>query len=76
MQCLTSHTVPQNELLSVIETIVSSVKASSDVVKCFQGSEAQGFIDVMDEACHRQIQSPSFWFVDLYSDLLLPFDMH
>ena len=49
---LISRTVPQHELLSVIETIFSNVKAA-DTVKCLEESDAQTFIDIVDEACHR-----------------------
>lgn len=52
LQHLISRAVPQHELPSVIETVFSNVKAA-DVVKCLQESDAQTFIDVLDEAGHR-----------------------
>lgn len=49
---LISRTVPQHELLSVIETIFSNVKAAN-TIKYLEESDAQTFIDIVDEACHR-----------------------
>lgn len=51
---LVSRAVPQHELPSVIGAVVSNVKAT-DIIRCLQGSNAQTFIDVMDEACHRTV---------------------
>jgi len=56
LQRLVGRAVPQNELPSVIETIVSNVKAP-DIVKTLQGNDAQTFADIMDEACHHAITS-------------------
>lgn len=50
LQRLVSRGVPQDELLSLIEKIVTNMKAG-DVVECLRGSGAQIFIDVIDEAC-------------------------
>ena len=47
LQLLISRAVPQNELASLIETIFSNKVA--DVVGRLQGSDAQTFIDVIDE---------------------------
>ena len=52
LQRLASRAVPQDELSSTIETIVSKVKAA-DVAKYIQENDAQTFIDVIDEACHH-----------------------
>ena len=54
LQRLVSRAVSQDELSSVIETVLSNVKAA-DIVKCLQGREAQAFTDVIDEACHHPI---------------------
>lgn len=54
LERLVNRTVPQHELPLVVETIVSNVKAA-DIVECLQGSDAQTFIDVIDEACHHFI---------------------
>ena len=56
LQRLVDPAVPQAELLSVIETIVSNVKAA-DIVKHLQLSDAQAFVNVIDQACHRTIPS-------------------
>jgi len=56
MQRLANRVVSQAELPSVIERIVSSVEAT-DVVKRFQGNNAQRFIDVIDEARYHIVQS-------------------
>lgn len=52
LQHLISRAIPQHELSSIIETVFSNVKAA-DIVKCLQESDAQAFIDVLDEAGHR-----------------------
>ena len=65
LQRLVSHDVPRDELPSVIKTIASSVKAA-DIVEYLQESDAQTFIDVMDEACHHAIPSIRSCFVDLF----------
>ena len=56
LQRLVSRDVPQDELRSVIETIISNVRAA-DIVECLQESGAQTFVDVMDEVCHHTISS-------------------
>ena len=50
LQCLVSRSVPQDELPSLIETVVSSAKAAN-IVQCLQGSDAQVFIDMVDQVC-------------------------
>ena len=64
LQRLVSRDVPQDELPSVIETIISNVKAA-DIVGCLQENDAQTFIDVMDEVCHHTIPSRGNWSNDL-----------
>ena len=54
LQRLVSRDVPQDELPSVIEAIVSDTKAT-DIVECLQGGDAQTFIDVIDKARHHAI---------------------
>ena len=65
LQRLVSRDVPQDELPSVIEAVISNAKAA-DIVKCLQESDAQTFIDVMDEARHHAILSSMNQFIDLY----------
>ena len=48
---LVGNAVPQDELLSVIGTIVSNVKAAN-IVKELEGNDAQTFADTIDEARH------------------------
>jgi hypothetical protein len=45
---LVSDAVPQDELASLVETIVSNLKAD-DIVQSLRENEAQTFIDIMDE---------------------------
>ena len=52
LQRLLSRDVPQHELPSVIETVVSNLKAA-DIVECLQEDDAQAFIDTIDEACRH-----------------------
>ena len=63
---LVSRTVPQDELPSVIETIVSNLKAA-DIVEQLRGNDTQTFVDIIDEACHRSIPSPRNWLIDTLS---------
>ena len=63
LQRLVNRAILQDELPSVIGTIVSNME-STDIVKCLQASEAQTFIDVIDEACHHPIQPLGDWFID------------
>ena len=65
LQRLVSRSAPQDELPSVIETVVSNVKAV-DIVNCLKGDDAQTFIDVIDEVCHHTISWPRSRFVDLF----------
>jgi len=62
---LASCTVPRDELPSLIETIVSNMKAA-DIVKCLRESDARTFVDVTDEAFHKAIPSLRNLFVDLF----------
>lgn len=48
LRCLVSRAIPQDELPSLIETVVSDAEAA-DIVKCLQGSDVQTFIDVVAE---------------------------
>jgi len=73
LQLLVCRAVPQDELPSVIESIVSNVKAI-DIVNCLHGTEVQAFIDVVDEVRHRAIPPSNNWFIDFHSDLLIPVD--
>ena len=65
LQRLVTRTIHQDELPSVIATIVSNVKAS-DIVECLQESDAQTFVDIMDEACHHTIPSLRNQLIDLF----------
>ena len=47
---LVSGAVPQIEIPSVIETIVTNTKAAA-IVETLQGNDAQTFIDVVDAVC-------------------------
>ena len=49
---LLSRAVSQDELPSVIETIISNAKAA-DIAGSFRGSDAQTFIDIIDEASYH-----------------------
>ena len=69
LQRLVSRSVPQDELSSVIETVVSNVSAAG-IVKYLQGNDAQTFVDIMDLACHYAISSLNKWFIDLLSNPL------
>ena len=46
LQRLVSGTVPQDELASLVERMVSDVKPAA-IVGCLRGSDAQTFIEVM-----------------------------
>ncbi|KAF9642628.1 kinase-like protein [Thelephora ganbajun] len=70
LQCLLSRAVSHDELSSLIETIVSNVKAA-DIVQYLQGSDAQAFIDVIDEACHHTLQSLRNQLIDFCLDFLV-----
>jgi len=71
LQRLVSGAVPQDELPSAIETILSNVKAA-DIVRSLQRSDAQTFIDVMDEVRHHPIQLVRKLFINLCFNLLFP----
>ena len=68
-QRLISGAVPQDELTSLIEIVLSSEKAT-DVVDCLQGNDVQTFIDVIDAVWHRALPPPKNWLTYLRSDLL------
>ena len=55
-QRLISHSVPQDELLLLLETIFSD-KKRTDMVKRLQVSDAQAFIDIIDEVSHWALYS-------------------
>ena len=65
---MVSRAVPQDELPSVIETIVSNVKAANIVTELTR-DEAQAFADIIDEACHHVIPSLRNRFIDLRFNL-------
>ena len=65
---LVNRVVPRDELPSVVEIIVSSVKAAN-VAECLEEGEAQPFIDAMDEARHRVMPSPRNCFTDLFTSI-------
>ena len=67
---MVSRAVPQDELLSVIETIVSNVKAAT-IVRELKGDDPQTFADIMDEVCYYIIPSLKKLLVELRSDLFL-----
>ena len=50
MVCLLSPNVPQDELPSAIETIISNAKVA-DIAGSLRGGDAQTFIDIIDEVC-------------------------
>jgi hypothetical protein len=50
LQRLISPTVPPDEIRSLIETVALNMKAA-DIVQYLQGSDAQIFIDVIDQVC-------------------------
>lgn len=75
LQRLVNRAVPQDELPSVIETIVSSVKAAN-VVECLEGGDAQSFIDAISEARHHIVPSPRNCFTDSVSIISLPSIRH
>ncbi|KAF9642586.1 kinase-like protein [Thelephora ganbajun] len=70
LQHLISRVVPHDELPPLIEAIVSNVKAA-DIVQCLQGSDAQVFIDVIDEACHHTLQSLRNQLIDFCLNFLV-----
>ena len=56
---LVCRAVPQDEIFSVIETVVSNVKAA-DIVEYLQENDAQTFIDIIDQARHYAFLSLEF----------------
>ena len=63
LQRLVSSEVSKDELPSLIESIVSNIKAG-DIVGCLNGNDAQIFVDVIDEARSQAIPSLRNSFVD------------
>ena len=70
LQRLVGSSVSQDELPSLIRTIVSNVKPA-DIHKCLERSaDAQAFIDVLDKVCdgtklHRNEPNVNLFFVRL-----------
>ena len=60
---LVSQAVLQDELPSVVETIVSTMKAAS-IVEFLEEGDAQTFVDVIDEARRRTIPALMNFFID------------
>ena len=50
LQRLVSDSVPHDELLPLIELVVTNVKAAS-IVGFLKGNDAQTFIDMIDQVC-------------------------
>ena len=59
---LISPSVLQDELPSLIETIFSNVGVT-DIADCLQGSDAQTFIDIIDQVRHHPLPSPGHWLI-------------
>jgi len=53
-QRLINHTVPQDELPSLIETVFSG-RGWTDMVDCLQVNDAQAFVDMIDWVSHRAL---------------------
>jgi hypothetical protein len=51
LQRLVSGSAPRDELSSLIETVVSNVRADAVVDRGLQGIDAQTFVDVLDQVC-------------------------
>ena len=75
LQRLVSRAVPRDELLFVIETIVSNLKAA-DIVERLQGEDTQTFADIIDEARHHIISSLNNWLIDTLPDPLFLLSSH
>ena len=73
LQRLVGRAVPRDDLPSVIETIVSNMKTTS-IVECLERSEAQIFIDTIDEARHHTIPLLGSRFTDPHFNLLISVD--
>ena len=71
LQRLANRAVPPEELPSVVETIVSSVKAAN-IAQCLEEGDAQPFIDAIDEARHRVDPLPRNCFTDFPFNLFPP----
>lgn len=56
LQRLISHTVPQEELPSLIREIFSDGNAA-DMIDRLQERDAQAFIDITDGVCHQTLNS-------------------
>ena len=72
LQRLVSRGVTRDEIPSVIETLVSNLKAA-DIAERLRGKDTQTFIDILDEACHHAIPSLKNWIVDTLSNPLFLF---
>jgi hypothetical protein len=68
-QRLISGAVPQDEIASLIGTILSNEKAIN-VVDRLQGNDVQTFIDVIDAVWHHALPPLENGSIDLYFDLL------
>lgn len=69
LERLVSRVIPQGELPSVIETIISNMKAAN-IVESLQGNDAQTYIDVIDEACHHPFRYLGILLIDLRPNLV------
>lgn len=65
LQRLVSSSISQDELSSLIETVVSNTKAAN-IVQCLRGSDAQIFIDVIDQVCGAITFQKNGFTVDLF----------
>ena len=63
-QRLIDPAVPQSEVASLVEIVFSNRKVA-DLARHLRGSEAQVFIDVIDEVRHHTRPSPRHWFIYL-----------
>ena len=69
LQRLLNRAVPQDKLPSVIETIVSNLKAA-DIVERLRGDDPQTFADIIDEARHHTISLLNNWSIKTLPDPL------
>jgi hypothetical protein len=69
-QRLISGAVPQDELASLIETILSSEKVT-EMVDRLQGSDVQTFIDALAAVRHHALPPPENGLIDLCFNLLV-----
>ena len=52
LQLLINRAAPERRLVALIEAIFSNGRVS-DIVECVKRSDAQTFVDVLDEVCHH-----------------------